>query len=355
MNYLDIAENLFHHFQKQQTVDNYYGLLAIYALAQVASERKSNRLLNEVEELLERYPEDYLDFPFNFQAYLAGGNAAPYLLYMHKSGVISLTPKCKAKLEENVKKYSEATLLAPKSEDGVISMPSDTKKVWIDILMLSAPFMLFSGVVFDNQKYIDFAVDQAIKMFDIFLDPSCGLLHQSRGFMSDPLAISEDHWSRGNGWGYFGLAELVEYLPKTHPQYNEVLQKYTAMSQALLSFQDADGMWHQEMTVFEEKSWPETSGTALLLYGLGKGIRCQALKEDKFQKALEKGISELIKAGINADFSTNGSCWGCCCPGEGDEKGTIEAYLKYNGWFINEPHSFGTFMLALVEAHRNLV
>jgi unsaturated rhamnogalacturonyl hydrolase len=47
------------------------------------------------------------------------------------------------------------------------------------------------------------------------------------------------------------------------------------------------------------------------------------------------------------------SCPGCLCPGEGDRKGTIDAYINDKQPTRDEPHSYGCIMLAMVEAHRN--
>ena len=59
--------------------------------------------------------------------------------------------------------------------------------------------MLFAGLTLKEDKYIEFATQQRIKMYPIFLDPEYGVLHQSRGFCEDKEAFPEDHWSRGNG------------------------------------------------------------------------------------------------------------------------------------------------------------
>ena len=45
-----------------------------------------------------------------------------------------------------------------------------------------------------EEKYIVFAVDQTIKIYDVFIDEPCGLIHQSRGFMVDNVTILHDHW-----------------------------------------------------------------------------------------------------------------------------------------------------------------
>ena len=73
--------------------------------------------------------------------------------------------------------------------------------IWIDTAAAVVPFMLFAGRTSGNETYIDFAAQQYFGLIDALLDPACGLLHQCRGFLEDHRLCSQDHWSRGNGWG----------------------------------------------------------------------------------------------------------------------------------------------------------
>ena len=110
-------------------------------------------------------------------------------------------------------------------------------------------------------------------------------------------------------------------------------------------------MWRQEIPL--DLSYEETSGTGLILYGLGAGLRTGLLDEATFRPAFERGIRGLVDVAINPDFSTNNSCSPCLCPGEGDEKGTVRAYVTLRLPSRNEHHGFGPIMYALLEAHRN--
>ena len=341
MRTLDIARNLYVRYGQTEEIKHYYGLLAIYGLCQTAYEAKEPDLITSCKTILDRYP-DGMEHPYyNFECYRAGGNAKAWSIMM---GLVE-------KDIELLKVYAEKTLKGCADKDGILCLPGTTGAIWIDVVAAVTPFMLYAGIVLGNEEYIDFAVDQCIKMYEVFMDETCGLLHQSRGFRDNPNPFSEDHWSRGNGWGYIGLTELVKYLPIHSPHRIKVETYFCDMSKAILKYQTEKGLWRQEMT--EPLSWEESSGTALFLYGLGAGIRLGLLKENTYKLAFEKGIYGLIKHCINSDFSTELSCPGCLCPGEGTNKGTIQAYITEKLPVRNEHHSFGAFMLAMVEAHRN--
>lgn len=244
--------------------------------------------------------------------------------------------------------FAEDTLSAPKARSGLLCMPGREAEgwIWIDTLTAIVPFMLFAGLSRKENRYIDFAAQQCFGMFEALLDPSCGLLHQCRGFLPEGRC-SEDHWSRGNGWGYLALAELVQYLPKESVHRKKAETYFCALSEALLPWQSRHGMWRQEITM--EQAWEESSGTALILYGIGIGMRLGYLDKKIYGPVFEKGLMGLMRYGANGDYSTEKSCPGCLCPGDG----SMIAYVTEKKPQKNEHHSFGAYMLALTEAYRN--
>lgn len=343
MKTLDIVYNLYSHYGQVEEIRNYYGLLALYGLVQASYEKAEEVYLEQCRTILDRYPNG-IDHPhYNFPCYRVGGNASAWACMKgihHRS------------LEE-LESYAEQTMAGAKDVQGILCMPGCEKDglIWIDTATAVTPFMLFTGLICGKEEYIDFAADQCFQMYEALLDPSCGLLHQCRGFREDRSLPSEDHWSRGNGWGYLALTELVQYLPKDSVHRAKAEQYYLDLSAALLSYQTEKGLWRQEIT--ESSSWEESSGTGLLLYGIGVGLRTGLLEKELYESAFQKGINGLLKYGMNHDFSTEMSCPGCLCPGEGSQKGTIRAYITELHPARDEHHSFGAYMLALVEAHRN--
>ena len=343
MRTLDIARNLYIRYGQVEEINHYYGLLAMYGLCQTAYESKDSSLTEQCKKILRRFPNEMKHPHYNFECYKVGGNARAWSIMM---GLLEED-------KEILNHYANTMLHACADSKGILCMPGKQKEesIWIDVVAAVTPFMLFAGIALENDTYIDFAAEQCFKMYEVLLDKECGLLHQSRGFMTDAKMFSDDHWSRGNGWGYIGLTELIKYLPKQSMHRKKAELYFGDMSKNILLFQTEKGLWRQEMT--EPLSWEESSGTALFLYGLGAGIRLGILKGPEYKHAFRKGIIALVEYCINSDFTTELSCPGCLCPGEGAMKGTIQAYITEKLPCQNEHHSFGAFMLAMVEAHRN--
>lgn len=343
MRTMDIAVNLFNRYEQVREVNHYYGLLAIFALAKVADTSGDATTMQQTMRHLRRYPDTMRHPHYNFECYRAGGNGQAYLLMRGKN-------EAKA---EVVRAYAEETLRSPADRDGILVMPRSPEKqqIWIDVVTAVSPFMLYAGLYFKEPRYIDFALHQCFAIYDVLEDPENALLHQARGFMEDVDAISTDHWSRGNGWGIIGLAEILQYLPREDARYAEAERRFKRHCEAMLPYQTKHGLWRQEIP--EPLAWEESSGSGLILHSYGVGLRLGILDADRYMPAFRRGVEGLVQHCINADFSTEKSCIGCLCPGEGAEKGTPAAYITEKHAHRNEPHSFGPIMLTMLEAHEN--
>jgi len=326
---------------------SYPGILTLFAAAQGAVESKDEEWIRDVNSYLEKYPFEFeepgIKFGYNFENYRVGGLGKGWMM-MH--GYFK-------DHEAVLREYAEKTFNGPLTHDGIVTSikPKNRGRVWIDVAFCVCPFMIYAGLVLNEPKYIDYAVDQCFKMYDLLMDKSNGLLHQARGFMADPEKISADHWSRGNGWGIIGLVELVRYLPHDHKDYPEACKRLQDQCTALIKYQTVRGLWGQEIT--EPLSWEESSGTGLILYAMGIGIRLGVLDKETFMEPFKRGIDGLYQFCIDPDYSVTRGCQGCLCPEYDGEKGTIRAYILGKTHVKNDSHTFGPIILAMIEAHRN--
>ena len=334
-------DRLFTRAEALTPMTQYYNLFTLFAVAKGAIIANDKQLLARCKTYLDKYPND-IDHPnYSFDLYEIGGIARAYLFYKGEYSDIA----------EDLRKYAEITYQAPRTDDGIICYKKQIpwKWIWVDAITAVAPFMLFVGLGLQEQRYVDFAAEQTILMFDALLDPTCGLLHQVRGrYKDDEFRCSEDHWSRGNGWMMVALAELIENLPKNSKYYDAIADRYKAFCENLIRYQSIRGLWRQEITV--EGAWEESSGTGLIAYGIATGIRIGLLTDEKYKKSFELALDGLANHCISENYNTYLSCESNCFPGTGEQQGTIRAYICIPKTYRNEPHSFGPIMLALAEA-----
>lgn len=332
----EVARQAFLRHRALHRLHHYTGILSLQAFARLAW-IAGRGLMDQIRaDLLPfiRNAYDKASFHANFANYYCGGNATAFLYWQ------GAFPEAEA----SVRDYAKSLITdAPRDDQGIFSHPKfpGEGRIWIDVAFAVTPFLLFAGLAFGDDAYVEEAFQQARKMVDVFRDADNGLLHQCRNFIA-PGEVSHDHWSRGNGWGLLALSELVNHLPADDPRRPAAERIFLDLIQACLAYQNDDGMWHQEIT--DSSSYVETSGTGLMLYAIGVGLDKGLLPEgvrDRFLTGL-RGYLDYIAL----DGSVYHTCQGCLCPGAG----TILDY-KARAPVLNDPHAFGPVTLAFGQAY----
>lgn len=236
----------------------------------------------------------------------------------------------------------------PRNADGIMLPPwpaaIEKNGIFMDPVFAVTPYLLYAGLVTDNEEWVDYAAWMTLRTFSDLADTSSGLVHQARGINSMAEGqLTGDCWSRGNGWGAMALGALMRDLPRDNRYYGEVCDLSRRYFEAVLKYQDEEGLWHQEMTWPE--SFTEISGSALLLYGLGSGIESGVLPA-AWRGAFLKGIAGLLQY-IDERGNVANTCSGCLAYKDGSK----EAYASH-AYFCNEQHAFGPALLSLGQALR---
>ncbi len=312
----------------------YPGSLLMQAMAELAANRADPALLARTVGLLKKFATKEIKGRGSFISYGAGGSGAAFLrqrgLTTELDNQVTVAAK---RMVESQKRSSEGLLVPP-------WIVAEKDQVFIDIAFAVTPFLLYVGLTEKNDAYIDLAIFETVELFRILRDKQTGLVHQGRGFQGLGV-LSQDNWSRGNGWGAVGLAALVRDLPANHPRRPEIEALAKEFFTAVLRFQNPAGLWHQEMT--DPTSFTEISGSGLMLYGIGVMLeRC--LLDRKHEADFRRGLAAL-PAYIAADGGVSHTCIGCLCPLQGTK-------ADYKGWLwaYNDSHAFGPLVLAYAQA-----
>ncbi|MDA3800403.1 MAG: glycoside hydrolase family 88 protein [Kiritimatiellae bacterium] len=317
-------------------LNNYPWIVTLHGLTRYACTTQSEEDFDFVRSELMPYVKEEIEFTnCNFKNYICGGNATAFMFMEGR------LPEAM----DVVRKYADELLYdAPRSKEGIYGkrQPDQLEKIWIDVAFAVCPFLLFAGLGLGEDKYIEESCQQMIKMYDILFDENTSLLHQARGFINDDF-ITEDCWSRGNGWAMYALTELANYLPADYPLRPQIEKMYKTLVDVCIKYQDNYGMWHQEMTCKE--SFPETSGTCLIAYGIGVGIE-KGLLDQSYKEYFDRTV-EGMQTYMSLDGSVFNCCKGCLAP----PPGTKEAYIDKE-WGLNDVHAFGTVMLLMIQAER---
>lgn len=272
-----------------------------------------------------------------YRLYNLGGTATARLLQL------GLLPEAEATVERGAEDLLRS---CPRGPERFLAYQTGAgrgpEQVWIDMVFATCPFLVFAGLHFGRDEYLEEAVDQLVAMHTLFHDPACGLYHQAVNIRG-PGHRTEDHWGRGNGWGILALCEVAAHLPSRSARRDRVRQLLRDHLEACLAHQDEEGMWHQELTEFD--SYVETSGTGLILYALGVALE-HGLCPPEWETPFRRGL-RAYAGYIALDGSVHNCCIGCMCPGEG----TVADY-RAREWRRNDHHAFGPAALAFGQALR---
>ncbi len=140
--------------------------------------------------------------------------------------------------------------------------------LWLDDMFMSLPALVQMGKMKGDKKYFDEATKQVLlfeeKMFNreknVFM----------HGWVESMSEHPQFHWARANGWAFMTLAEILDVLPKDHPNHTKILDLYRRHAKGLAAYQSGFGFWHQLLD--KNDSYLETSATAIYTYSYALGI-----------------------------------------------------------------------------------
>jgi len=166
-----------------------------------------------------------------------------------------------------------------------------------DAVFMSCPILVAAGKLTGDQKYYDFAITHMQFMRNLNVREN-GLHRHS--------PLDETPWGRGNGFPALGLAWSLTDLPKTHAGREAMEAAFKEHLQALLKYQDPNGMWHQ--VVNHEGSYREMTSTCMITFAMIRGVRLGILKEADYQPAITKAWtaikSRITPTGVLVDVCT---------------------------------------------------
>lgn len=318
---------------------DYKGSVYLQGLVELSLASGDDELMKMTKSLLDDFVSGKRKGRGNFISYFYGGTSVAQMYFHGHDEYASLARKAADLMWTGQKRNPDGHMVPP------WDYIDDKNPVFVDVLLAATPLYLYQGLKENRQDYVDYAVWMLTDVLGILADKSTGLYHQARGVKGLGKGdISQDCWSRGNGWASLAYASLLHDLPSSHPQYRTVRNMARKFFKAVVNHQDADGLWHQEMTMHD--SFVEISGSALLLYGLGAAIETGVLPRS-YDKAFRKGLSGIMTY-ISERGDVGNTCWSCLAEGDCSKK----AYASHI-YYMNEPHGFGAVLLAFSQALRN--
>src|SRR5690606_3664512 len=176
--------------------------------------------------------------------------------------------------------------------DGIIASGKVDDWTWIDAIQMAMPIFAKFGSMYNDPNYYDYMH----RMYLYSRNEDGGGLYNTEDklWWRDKDFVppyqepnGEDcYWSRGNGWVVAALVRVLNLLPQDHPNRAFYEQDFKDMMHALLKVQRADGFWNVSLHDPTNFTGPETSGTALFVYGMAWGINQGILDQTEFTEPM---------------------------------------------------------------------
>ena len=205
------------------------------------------------------------------------------------------------------KKYEDKNMLEPTHEqfDFIMYHPAKTSLKWqtpyhqsrwnwCDALFMSPPVWAKLYNITGERKYLDFMMGEFQATTDFLFDKEENLYYRDESYMGKLDNGTKIFWSRGNGWVFAGLANIMNELETDTPEYQYFLGIYKKMAAKLLQIQTPEGHWAMSLLGQEHYPTPETSGTSFYVYGLAWGLNNGILDKKTYGPAVEKAWNALV-------------------------------------------------------------
>ncbi len=216
-------------------------------------------------------------------------------------------------------------------------------QLWDDTLYMAVLFVAKQGVLRGDDALVQESIRQFLVHLKYLTDPVTGLFFHGWTFR-EKHHFAGALWGRGNAWYTAGLVDYLDIAPLPGGVKMALISALERQAEALLAYQDADGMWHTLLD-HPESSYAEASATAGIAYGLLKSVRLGYLPRDKYHAAAMRA-AEAIMGLIDADGVLQMTSGGTCV---GD---TLD---DYRGIPLGvQPYGQSMALLMLVELERHI-
>ncbi len=221
-------------------------------------------------------------------------------------------------------------------------------QLWADGVFMSMPFLIRYGKLYGDDTYANNEVTKQLIIYASHLnDPKTGLMFHAydesgASTWADPTTKhSAEFWCRAIGWFGMTLIEVLEILPKNHPNRLRLIAQVNQLAKAYSDFQDPrTGLWYQIVNKGDlPGNWLETSSSSMYTYMLSMGVK-RGYLDKKYMTAAKKGYQGVLtKISLDADGMTN--ITDIC---EGTNVADIAYYFarKKN---VNDFHGLGAFLI----------
>ncbi len=235
-----------------------------------------------------------------------------------------------------------------------------TNQMWLDGLYMGGPFFAEYTAKYGDKKDFDYITLWYKNIEKVARDPKTGLLYHGwdeshEMEWSDSITgCSPNFWGRGMGWYGMALVDLLDFLPKDHPDYDSIVGIIDRLAEAVVKVQDPEtGVWYQVLDQGDrEGNFLEGSASAMFSYFLLKAVANNYIDTEKYEqdafKAFEGTVKTLVKVDDEKNLTITPVCAVAGLGGNPYRDGSYEYYI-HEKLRDNDPKAVGPFIMAAIQ------
>lgn len=165
---------------------------------------------------------------------------------------------------------------------------------WVDSVFHLVPTLMRYGAWKREPSALADGARQLSLFARLLGDPSTGLVthacNDSGSHEPVPAFSARAFWARGNGWMLATLVDALAFLPPSHAAHVELSAFALRLAESLGRLQARSGLFHT--LLLDPESYEETAGSALILFGMARGVRLGLFGADTLERVL-RGVGGL--------------------------------------------------------------
>jgi unsaturated rhamnogalacturonyl hydrolase len=255
------------------------------------------------------------------------------------------------------------------SEGGFWHKKRYPEQMWLDGLYMASPFLAQYAALFHEPALFDDVARQLVLMDRHSYDPATGLFwhawdeSHTQAWADPKTGLSPNFWSRAIGWYAMAIVDSLDYLPVSQPEIDGIVDSLRRAADGIVRWQDpATGVWWQIPNLGTRPgNYLESSGSAMFVYALAKGVNKGYLPREPYLPAILKGYAGLlhsfVKANPDGSIRLTSVCSGAglgYTMADGRPRDGSFAYYMAEPVVDNDPKGTGPFILAGLEVEKLL-
>jgi unsaturated rhamnogalacturonyl hydrolase len=236
------------------------------------------------------------------------------------------------------------------------------QQMWLDGLYMAEPFYAEYADRHADTAAMNDVAHQFLLVARHLRDSKTGLFYHAwdsareQPWANPETGLSRNFWGRAVGWYMMAIVDVLDYLPKTHPDRPGLVRVLRDLAAAVERVRDpASGVWWQVLDQpNRDKNYLEASGSAMFVYAFAKGARLgylDASHRGLADRAFDGMLKQFVTTDADGLVSVNKICKVAGLGGNPPRDGSYEYYVS-EPVVSNDYKGVGAFILAANELGR---